>query len=167
MEKQNYKLSVPALTCISFSIGIIVLSICGSLIGDSVKQYATMLSLGNQGLPFSTIFEFLGASFLIAVIQKLIYSDLIFKKMMTLWRTVILLFCIILVIFCFVVIFGWFPVTSVGGWVGFFVSFGVCFLLSTLFMILKIKYESKKYQDSLLEYKKSHQEEDSEHEQLY
>jgi len=143
---------------IIFSTGILFLTIIGGLIGDSAKRASTMFSLGSEGLSFSVILQFLAVAVMIATLKEIIYSEKLLKNMMTLWRTVIFLFSIIVIIIGFVLMFGWFPVNSVEGWIGFLISFGICFLISTLSMVIKTKLESRKYEESFEKYKREHQE---------
>lgn len=139
---------------IIFSTGILFLTVIGGIMGDSAKQASTMFSLGSEGLSFSVILQFFAVAVLIAALKMLIYSEKYLKNMMTLWKTVIFLFSIIVIIICFVIAFGWFPVNSVEGWIGFFVSFGFCFVMSTVVMVIKTRLESRKYEELFLEYKK-------------
>jgi len=143
---------------IIFSTGILFLTIIGGLIGDSAKQSSTMFSLGSEGLSFSVILQFLAVAVMIAALKEFIYSEKFLKNMMALWRTVIFLFSIIVIIIGFIIAFGWFPVESVDGWIGFFVSFGVCFIISTLSMVIRTRLESRKYEESFEKYKREHQE---------
>jgi len=145
---------------IIFSTGILFLTIIGELIGDSAKRSSTMFSLGSEGLSFSVILQFLAVAVMIAALKELIYSEIFLKNMMTLWRTVIFLFSIIVIITGFIIAFGWFPANNVEGWIGFFLSFGVCFVISTLSMVIRTKLESRKYEESFEKYKREHQEGD-------
>ncbi|SEW04480.1 hypothetical protein [[Clostridium] fimetarium] len=147
---------------IIFSTGILFLTIIGGFIGDSAKQSSTMFSLGSEGLSFSVILQFLAVAIMIAALKEFIYSEKFLKNMMALWRTVIFLFSIIVIIIGFIIAFGWFPVESAEGWIGFFVSFGVCFIISTLSMVIRTRLESRKYEESFEKYKREHQEGDGE-----
>ena len=157
-NKINIKYGFINETLIIFSTGILFLTIVGGLIGDSAKQLSTMFSLGNEGLSFSVILQFLAVAVMIAALKEFIYSQKFLQNMMTLWKTVIFLFCIIVIITGFIIAFGWFPVNNVEGWIGFFLSFGVCFVISTLSMVIRTKWESKKYEESFERYKREHQE---------
>ena len=151
---------------IIFSTGILFLTIIGGLIGDSAKRSSTMFSLGNEGLSFSVILQFLAVAVMIAALKEFIYSEKLLKNMMTLWKTVIFLFSIIVIIIGFIIVFGWFPVNNVEGWIGFFLSFGVCFLISTLSMVIRTKLESRKYEESFERYKKEHREEEADEDRM-
>ena len=143
---------------IIFSTGILFLTIVGGFIGDSAKKTSTMFSLGNEGLSFSVILQFLAVAVMIAALKEFIYLGKSLKNIMTLWKTVIFLFSIIVIITGFIIVFGWFPVNNVEGWIGFFLSFGICFVISTLSMVIKTKLESRKYEELFEKYKREHQE---------
>jgi len=142
---------------IIFSVAIIFLTLVGELVGDSAKRTSTMFNLGNQGLSFSIIMQFLIVAILITSVKEVIYSERFFKNMMALWRTIIMLFSNIVINICFIIAFGWFPVNSVAGWIGFFGSFAISFVVSTLVMVIKTKRESKKYEELFKKYKSAQQ----------
>ncbi|WP_395019007.1 hypothetical protein [Robinsoniella peoriensis] len=85
-------------------------------------------------------------------------SAKIFQNVMMLWRTVIMVVLSVLVILIFVICFGWFPLDFWPAWVGFFISFGLCFLGSTILMVIKTKLEQKKYDRLLKVYKEKKKE---------
>lgn len=145
---------------ITFSVSILFISLIGFFLGNSAKDVSSMYQLGGSGIAYSTIFQFLLSSIIIVTLKFLITSNLIFKNLMTLWRTIILLFCSLLVTIEFVAVFGWFPLDSVYGWICFTLSFGCCFGVSTLIMIIKTRIETKKLEKSFEEYKKAHSVED-------
>lgn len=143
---------------ITFSIGILFLAVIGSIVGESAKEYSTMFELGKNGLTYSTIWQYLLISLVITTVKNIIFSQRLIKKMMTLWRAVLLLFCILVMCIIFIVIFGWFPVDNYQAWIGFLISFLSFFAIGTIFMILKTKSESRKYEKLFLEYKKNQKE---------
>lgn len=56
---------------------------------------------------------------------------------------------IIVMIIAFVVAFDWFPVNKIEAWIGFFVSFGICFVISLGVTLLKEKAENRKMEEAL------------------
>ena len=56
---------------------------------------------------------------------------------------------IIVMIIVFVVVFDWFPVNKIEARIGFFVSFGICFLISLGVTLLKEKAENRKMEEAL------------------
>ncbi len=53
----------------------------------------------------------------------------------------------------FIICFNWFTLDFVPAWIGFFISFGGFFIISTLIMVVKTKHENKKYDELLKSYK--------------
>ena len=143
---------------IIFSITILIVSLISIFLGDDVKEYSSMFSLGKDGIAFSTIFQILLSSFVIAAINQIFLSEKFLKNMLTVWKLSLMVSLIIIVIVVFVICFKWFPLNLFEAWVGFFVSFGICFIISTTIMLTKTKIETKKYDELLENYKKKHSE---------
>lgn len=139
-----------------FSISIIFVAVMGVLAGDSSKEYSTMYMLGSQGLAFETMAQLGLVALIVSILSGIFFSERLFKNMMFLWRVVLMLFSIIVVIVLCIIAFGWFPIGFLPGWIGFFVSFGICFAGSTIISVIKTKSDSKKYEE-LLEHYKRHQ----------
>lgn len=145
---------------IIFSIMILFITLTGIVVGESAKEYSTMFSLGNKGIGYDTILQGLLSSVAITSISKVFLSEKIFKNMMTLWKRILMIISIIIIIVVFIICFKWFPVNLVEAWIGFFISFGGFFFLSTIIMLTKTKREAKKYYELLETYKKMHKQED-------
>ncbi len=150
---------------IIFSVTVILISITGFIFGDNIEESAsytiTMFKLGNRGLAFSTIFQFLASSAIISLLKLLLLSDKIIKNMMLLWRTVLLVFLVIITVSGFIIFFKWFPINSYIAWLCFLLSFGICFGMGTLTLLIKNKLESKRYEESLANYKLNRNKEDN------
>lgn len=138
-----------------FSLEIIFISVMGVFQNEEMVNYSTLYSLGSKGIAFSTVFQLFLNALLIAVLVKVFFSEKLFGNLMVLWRTVLLLLSIIVVIVVFIITFDWFPVNYLPGWIGFIISFGVCFAGSTAVMLVKTKIESKKYEELLEHYKEN------------
>lgn len=138
---------------IIFSFSILFDSVLGFFFGGEGSEYSSLFSLGNRGMAYPTIFQLLASSFLIQLLILLFMSEKIIKKMLLLWRTVLLLLSIFIVVSVFIICFKWFPIDSFLGWLCFILSYGVCFTAGTLTMVVKTKLESKRYEESLAKYK--------------
>lgn len=136
-----------------FSITILFISIQGKIWGDEAIEYSSLFQLGSKGIAFSTIVQLLTSSIIIASLRTFFFSDKYLKNMMVLWRTVLMLLSVVLVIVGYVFLFGWFPFNYMPAWIGFFLSFGGCFAISTILMVVKTNLEGKKYDKLLKEYK--------------
>lgn len=144
-----------------FTVSILAFSVAGYLDGESGGTFTSLYRLGSAGLTYEAIAQLLFTSLMISVIVEIFFSERFFKDMMIITRTVWMLICITIGMVICIVMFDWFPVDMWQGWVGFFVSFGLCFTVSTLIMVLKTRAETKKY-EKLLEHYKSSREDDEE-----
>jgi magnesium-transporting ATPase (P-type) len=149
-----YKLITEIL--IIFSVTIIFIVINGIFIGDLVKEYSSMFRLGSEGISSETVLQILLSSTVVSLINQIFFSEKILKKMMTLWKSIIMIISIILTIIIFIICFNWFPINMIEAWIGFLVSFGAFVLASMAIMIVKTKREAKKYDELLEKYKSKH-----------
>lgn len=137
----------------SFTVFIILLSVIGTLFGEDAKSISMMFSLGGAGVSFQVIIQGL---FLISLISLLglVFEELrMFKRMLQLYKFIIMLVSSALITIVFIVIFRWFPIDHPAAWLGFFISFTLCVILSTLFMIYKTKKEDEEVQKLFHSYK--------------
>lgn len=118
-------------------------------IGDYAKEASPLFSLGGEGLRFSTLLQLLGMATLITLIRNLFFTDILIKNMSVVKRAICMLIGIIVMIIAFVVAFDWFPVNKIEAWIGFFVSFGICFVISLGVTLLKEKAENRKMEEAL------------------
>ncbi len=144
---------------IIFSVTLLFITFNGIFAGESAREYSTMFSLGSKGIAFDTVLQVLLSSIIVSLINNIFFSEKLFKNMMTLWKSVLMIVTIIIVTVIFVICFEWFPINLIEAWVGFFVSFGGFFLVSTVIMVTKTKREAKKYDELLESYKKRHNKE--------
>lgn len=145
---------------IIFSVTMLFITFNGIIAGESAKEYSTMFSLGNKGVSFDTILQILLSSVVVSLINQVFFSEKLFKNMMMLWKIILMIIFIIAAIVIFTIYFKWFPINLAEAWIGFFVSFGGFFLVSTVIMITKTKREAKKYEELLENYKKKHSKEE-------
>lgn len=139
----------------SFSIfSVMVLFICaaGSFIGDKGKG-CSLYQLGKAGIAYETIFQIMVVAMLITVSNMIIFSEHILKNLMALWRTILSLASIIIIMIGAVLIFQWFPADDPLPWIAFCISFGGCFALSSIVMLIKTRVENEKYEKLLIKYK--------------
>ena len=155
MEEKNIinRLGFISQTFIIFGVTTLVMTGLGLAVGEKI-EFSTLFILGNQGIAYRTLLEFLLSSICISAIEKIFYKESFFGNLSYLMRTVFMLICITVLMVVFIIYFGWFPAYSWQGWIGFIVSFGTCFGVSTAVMIVKTRYESRIYEKRLDEYKK-------------
>lgn len=154
MESKNQnKYGFIAQVLILFAVSILFLMMNVTIFGEEANGLSTMFQIGSKGLAISTLLQFLISSTVIIFFKTLLFSEKIIKTMMTLWRTILFLLSILLSFIMFIIIFDWFPLDNLSAWCGFFIYFGGGFIVSTTFMIVKTKLDSKKYDELLLNYK--------------
>lgn len=146
----------------AFAYSMIAISVIGFLLGDDVKELSSLFRLGSEGLSFPSILQIFIFSLILVCLRTLLLSDLIFKKMMLLWRCVLLLLLTLVLAGIFAALFRWFPVELWEAWVSFILSVVVCFVIGAGGMILKTKLEDKKYDKLLSDYKAKQKKESGE-----
>lgn len=132
-----------------YGITMCIFILFGLLIGEYVKGVSSLFALGRTGLRFSSMLQLFGMSVLITLLRALFFTDILIKNMSVVKRTVSMTACIILMIVLFVAVFGWFPMDQAGSWIGFFVSFGICFALSAGITTWKEKAENRRMEEAL------------------
>lgn len=157
MDNRNQrKYSFIAQVLILFGVDILLLMILALVFGDGARQISNMFQLGSKGLALSTLLQFFLSSVVIISFKTLFFSDKLFKKLLTLWRTILMLFCILLSHILFIIIFHWFPFDNLYAWAGFLLGFGGGFIVCTAFMLIKTRLENRKYNELLTFYKDQH-----------
>lgn len=132
-----------------FGFTMVVMNIFCIAVGDEAENCSTLFSLGNKGISVVTSFQYLGLSALIAFYRMLFFTDMVIKKMGITIRTVVMLATIIISIALFIIVFGWFPVNEWKGWLMFLLCFGISFILSLAFTVLKEKTENRQMEKAL------------------
>lgn len=155
-HKNNSKYGFVAQTLILFAVNILMLMLLAHFVGDGARTISPLYRMGSGGLATATMLQFLLSSAVIIALKNFIYSERYFKKLMTLWRTVIMLFGVLVISILFILIFHWFPLDAGFAWAGFFICFGGSFIAASLFMIVKTKLESRRYDELLSDYKDQH-----------
>ncbi len=140
-----------------FGVQVLFVSLLSHVIPADSTVQTGILSLWPHGLSFDVVLQFFVSAVGINVLVSIFSTDLIFKKMLTLWRIVFMLLTIVLYISFLINQFEWFPAGESGNpaaWTLFLICFLAFFVASTLIMILKTRYENKKYQRLLNNYHK-------------
>lgn len=136
-----------------YAVTILLMMIITALFGRKAESYSTMFTLGSQGISLPTLLQLLLFSLLISVMQVFYFSERIIKHMMSLWRTILMLITILIISLIFIILFDWFPLNSLSAWLGYFICFGGGTLGGSLYMILKTRKDSKRYEELLTNYK--------------
>ena len=139
-----------------FSVTIVFVTIVAMTSGSSAESISSMYQYGYKAIPTFTILQFLFTSFILETLKIFWYSERVFKNLMILWRTIFMLLSIIASMTVCIICFKWFPIDDLAAWGGFFISFGICFLMSLIVMVLKTRLESKKFEEGFRSYQKNH-----------
>jgi hypothetical protein len=155
-SKNNSKYGFVAQTLILFAVNILLLMLFAWFVGDGAKAISPLYQMGSEGLAITTMLQFLLSSAVITALKYFFFSDLFFKKLMALWRTILMMFSVLMVSILFIIIFHWFPLNYGYAWAAFLLCFGGSCTLTSLFMIVKTKLEGKRYDELLSDYKDQH-----------
>lgn len=139
---------------ITFAASILVISLLGYLLGDMVKDVSTLFSLGKTGLSYEVILEIAILSFFITMYTYILFESKFFNKQLFLHKVIAMFFISGLTTAVFIAVFGWFPITFIKGWIGFIISFLICFVVATAGMLYKNKKEEQYYNACLKEKQK-------------
>ena len=132
-----------------FGITMLILSFLDLIFGENAKEYSTMFSLGKEGIGVGTIFQFLLASVITVTLRALFFTDMLFRNMRVALRAAGMVISELLVIIVLVMVFGWFPVDEWLPWIMFFVSFGVCFVISLTVTFCRERMENRRMEEAL------------------
>lgn len=141
MKKQGFIMNF----LITFAASILVVSLLGYLLGDIVKDMSTLFSLGKSGLSYDVILEIAILSFFISMYTHILFESDLFNKQLFLHKVIAMFSISGITTAVFIALFGWFPITFIKGWIGFFISFLICFLIATAGMLYKYKKDEQHY----------------------
>ena len=131
--------------------GVVVLAhvVIGIIVGEGASSVSTLFSLGAEGLAMGTLLQLFALSVIVIILQTVFLTDMIIKSMSIVLRIVMMFVSVTCAIVVFVLAFKWFPVDEILAWVGFFVSFAICSIVSALYSRLKEKSENRKMDEAL------------------
>jgi MFS family permease len=142
-----------------FTLTLIVMSAAGFLVGryiEEARELSSLFRLGGEGLPYTAILQIGGFALIMAAFHTFIFSDGPLKKVMVLWKIIILLFLTLVTASIFALVFEWFPLDNREAWFGFVLPTVICFAAGSALMILITRLEGKKYDKLLSEYRTRH-----------
>lgn len=137
----------------AFGIVVLVTMIMGPIIGNDASEISTLFSLGDVGISFRTLYQGMLLSFVCTALSEVLTSDLIFKNMMILWKTVITFFVVGITAGLMSGLFGWFPMDNPKIWIMYVICFILCSGIS-LALVYKSKREDELINSKLEELKK-------------
>lgn len=132
-----------------FGFSIIILNIFCLLFGEDAEEISSIFSMGKAGLSIGTMMQFLLAAAWIVLMRFLFFTDIFVKDMRVLFRTFgMIVSSLVMMVFC-IWAFRWFPIDDWLPWTMFFLSFGVCFVISLVLTVVKERMENRKMEEAL------------------
>jgi len=132
-----------------FGITMLILLVISLLFGESAREYSTMFTFGKEGIGVETMMQFLLASVFTVALRWFFFTDVLIKNMSVPLRSVGMVLSELLVIVVMILIFGWFPADEWLPWLMFFVSFGICFVVSMAVTVLRERMENRRMEEAL------------------
>jgi len=144
------------LAMITFSVTILAMSLYGLIFGDVAQESSMAFELGSDGLSYQTIFKVLLLAITNSGISIFIAITNLFAKFMHLWKMIFTMFSCLTVTGIMIAAFRWIQYDSLLSWLWFIAIFVVSFVLASVAITIKIRWEEKKYNDLLSNYKKEY-----------
>lgn len=138
----------------TYGVIVVIFTIFGNFIGEVAKPYSTLFAFGREGISFHTLEQLLGLAILLSLLEIILMTDGIIKRMSIVLRFVCFFTSTILIIVLFAKVFSWFPMDDVKAWIGFFVSYVICTVISVVITLMKEKSENQKMAQALERLKK-------------
>jgi len=142
---------------ITFTCTILSMSVAGWVSGGSVSEdFSTVV--GSTGLSYVAVFQILILAAINCSIASVLTSDKILKNLITLWRLIIIMFSCLIATSIMIIAFGFFPRDSWDAWLQFVIVFIAVFVIFSIVAIIKTKWDEKRYNNLLSEYKERQEE---------
>jgi len=145
-----------------FTMMILSMSLAGRIImriNPEIHNISTIFSLSGDGLRYSTIFQFAGSAFILAIFTKYLFSGNSALKIPYILRSFLLLLVTFLITFIFSMIFKWLPINYFQAWLGFLLSFFLFYFIAIGLSYLVLRFQDKKYNRFLANYRSRNKEE--------
>ena len=142
-----------------FTLIVIVMSFTGKIVANyypDVQNISSLFALGSAGLPYSVIFQLADLAIILTIFSRLLFSSFLEAKMPYLLRVFLLLVSNLFTTSIFVLSFKWFPLDDIWIWIIFFLASFISSAVAIIVSILLVKFENRKYNKLLENYKKRH-----------
>lgn len=136
-------------------ISMLAITLICAAVGEEAREYSTMFAMGDEGIPIHTILEYLLSSLCITALRFIFFTDVLIKRWCLTGRIVGMAGAVTALTGGLAYLFGWFPVNDPKCWVAFFISFGICFLISAVLSIKKEQMENRQLEEALRKVKES------------
>lgn len=155
MEERKHLLIYVEQVFMILGISLFALTLICAVVGKEAWEYSTMFALEDKGIPIYTIGEFLLFSICITVLRFIFFTDTLIKKWSLAGRTAGMLGAVSALSGGLAYLFGWFPVDDPKCWLAFFISFGICFLISAALSVKKEQMENRQLEAALQQVKEA------------
>lgn len=149
MEEKKTAVDYAGQIFAQFGFSILVLNVLCLMVGEEAKEISTLFNMGGDGLSVAAIMQFFGVAIVIMGFRILFCTDRFIKEMSITLRIAGMLLCIVGAVAVCTVVFGWFPVDMWEAWLGFLISFGLCFAGSLTVMRLQEKIQNRRMEEAL------------------
>ena len=137
---------------LTFAVAIITISIVGWMLSDVSDEWEVSL-LSSEGLSYESIAQFFLFALIFSVLSTLLLGDIFLKKILLLWRLVILYVMTAMLCAIFALVFQWFPFDMASAWLSYLGLFTLGFGLGIFGLIIKTMRMDLKYKKLLSDYK--------------
>ncbi|NLZ70257.1 MAG: hypothetical protein GX907_02865 [Clostridiaceae bacterium] len=154
MEKQKTFFNYIADVFVIYGVIVFVYALLSLIIGDYISDYSSLFRLGSGGLSIATLLQLLLLAIIINIVKITFLTDRWIKNAPIFLRNLLFFLTIFGATAVLIVLFDWFPIHNWKAWVGFFLSYTISTIVSTLITRLKERAENNKMQAALDKYTK-------------
>jgi len=150
-KKTNTFGELVRLTLLTFACTILAMSAAGWFFGGTEGETSEIFTFGSDGLAFRVIFQVL----MFAIVNSSISLSIakIMGEAILLWHMLVTMLSCLIASCVMVVVFGWLSFDSWAGWIMFIGTFVAVFVLASTAIVIKVKWDDKRYNALLLDYK--------------
>lgn len=129
------------------------LNTCFIFVGTIIIILGISLFTGEKTIEISLILQAILVSIVGALFQMIAYSELLFKKVNYILRSIIFIVPFLLFLIGCVFWFNWFSISELGYWIIFFIIFMIAFLGISFGFFVYYKFTGEKFNKYLQDYK--------------
>lgn len=149
MEENKTIYSYAGQVFTTFGVIVTIFIILGMVVGEEAGMTSTLFEENFHGYSFATLLQLLLLAFFITLGRIVFLTDRLIKSMSLIARSICFVTSVIVVVISFVCLFGWFPLSNVRSWIGFFGLFTLCTAIGIIVSSMKEKAENKKMEQAL------------------
>ena len=131
--------------CRNATASVLVVSCLGYLLGDEVTSLSKLYALGKAGLSYASLFQLFLLSTFVTIYDQFFFHTECMENRRFLSKACGMFLLSGGTTAVFIALFDWFPMDETMGWIGFLISFFLCFAAAVTLMHLKEKREEERY----------------------